>query len=234
MNTLENKTNPLLLPKDYWRLWLVNAVLVSAGMLFGLATQYGTFEFFGTACLMALLPFIPIMVLVGGAGSTIFALTKVFIEKRSLKRTTALGLLLGPGLVVTLLLVLAGANRSPGHWLNYICIGHAPAATGHVRVAGYSTFLREEWLAVFAGGQKDFETMADGAKMAPADSFEFKKWIEQSSLKDTSLYQGLPPLTNAIYYRRIFNAKEEHERGSVYAVFAPGAATVVVARQYRD
>ena len=81
-----NKTGVTLRPIDYWRLWLLNAVLVSAGALYFLTVQYGTYEFFGRACLMALLPFIPVMVLVGGAGSTVFALTKVTIEKRLLKK----------------------------------------------------------------------------------------------------------------------------------------------------
>lgn len=111
---------------NYWRLWLFNAVLVGAGVLFFLAAQYGTWEFFGRACLMALLPFIPVMVLVGGAGSTIFILTKVLIEKRLLKAPTALALLAGPGLAMTLLLGLMGAGKSPGHRLAYICLGNAP------------------------------------------------------------------------------------------------------------
>ncbi len=71
-------------PGDYWRLWLGDTVLVTAGLLFFLATNYGTYEFFGTALVMALLPLIPILVLVGGAGSTIFALTKVLTEKRAI------------------------------------------------------------------------------------------------------------------------------------------------------
>ena len=108
---------------NYWRLWLFDAVLVSAGVLFFLAAPYGTYEFFGRAMAMALLPFIPVMVLVGGAGSTLFALTKVLIEKRSLKPFSALALLVGPALVVTLLLVLLGAGKSPGHRLAYLCLG---------------------------------------------------------------------------------------------------------------
>ena len=98
MNTVEppKGVNPRRI--NYWRLWLLDAVLVSAGLLFFLATQYGTSEFFGVACLMASLPFIPIVVLVGGAGSTVFILTKIMIEKRSLKPPAALVLLAGPGL----------------------------------------------------------------------------------------------------------------------------------------
>ena len=83
-------------------------------------------NFSGRPVAMALLPFIPVMVLVGGAGSTIFVLTKVLIEKRSLKVPAALALLVGPGLVVTLLLVLMGAGKSPGHRLAYICLGNVP------------------------------------------------------------------------------------------------------------
>ena len=65
---------------DYWWLWVFDTVLVSAGILFFLALQYGTYEFYGKACAMALLPLIPVMVLVGGAGSTVYALTKVWME----------------------------------------------------------------------------------------------------------------------------------------------------------
>jgi hypothetical protein len=219
---------------NYWRLWLFDAVLVSAGALFFLATRYGTGEFFGKAVAMALLPFIAIMVLVGGAGSTIFALTKVWIEKRSLKVPTALALLVGPALVVTLLLVLLGAGKSPGHRLAYICLGHAPASASHIRVTGYSTFLREEWLAAFNVGQKDFQTMVTQADLVPVDDFEFRSMVEPSALKKTRLYQSLPPLNNALCFKRVFKAGEEHERGSVYAVFEPATATAVVYREYRD
>ena len=85
-DTLRGEVDTSLRPAAYWRLWLFDTALVSAGILFFLATQYGTYEFFGRACAMALLPFIPVSVLVGGAGSTIFALTKVWIEKRALNR----------------------------------------------------------------------------------------------------------------------------------------------------
>ena len=219
---------------DYWRLWLVNAVLVSAGVLFCLATQYGTGEFFGTACLMALLPFIPIMVLVGGAGSTVFALTNVLIERRGLKTPTALALLVGPGLVIMLLLALFGAGRSPSHRLAYICLGNVPASASHVQVAGYSTFLREEWLAVFNAGQKDFQTMVAGAKLVPADKFEFGKVLEQSPLKTSRLFQDLPPSSNSICFKRVFRESEEHQRGGVYALYDPATSTAVVLREYRD
>ncbi|HEX5397637.1 MAG TPA: hypothetical protein VFY06_01125 [Verrucomicrobiae bacterium] len=223
-----------LRPSDYWRLWLFNAVLVSAGALFLLTVQYGTYEFFGRACLMAFLPFIAVMVLVGGAGSTIFALTKVMIEKRSLKKPTALALLVGPALVVTLLLGLLGAGKSPGRRLDYICVGNAPASASHVEVSGYSTFLRKEWLAVFNVGQKDFQTMVAKANLAPADDIEFTKMLEQSALKKTRLYQNLPPLNDAICYERVFNEGKEHESGSVYAVFDPATATAVVFRGNND
>jgi uncharacterized membrane protein YhaH (DUF805 family) len=75
-----------LRPSEYWWLWLFDTVLVSGAFLFYLATNYGTYEFFGLALLMALLPLIPVMVLVGGAGSSVFALTKVWIERRALPR----------------------------------------------------------------------------------------------------------------------------------------------------
>jgi hypothetical protein len=68
-------------------------------------------------------------------------------------------LLVVPALVVTLALVLLGAAKSPAHRLSYICIGNAPASASQVQIAGYSTFLREEWLAVFKVGSKDFQTM---------------------------------------------------------------------------
>ncbi len=219
---------------NYWRLWLLNAVLVGAGVLFFLAAQYGTFEFFGPACLIALLPFIPVMVLVGGAGSTIFILTKVLIEKRSLRLPAALALLAGPGLAVTLLLGLLGAGKSPGHRLAHICLGNAPASASQVRVTGYSTFLREEWLAVFNVGPKDFQTLVTQAKLAPVDEFEFRKALEQSALQQSRLFQKLPPLNNLTCFQRVFKEAEERERGSIYAVFDPATSTAVVYREYRD
>ena len=218
----------------YWWLWVFATLLVSAGFCFYLATQYGTYEFFGRACLRALLPLIPVLVLVGGAGSTVFALTKVLIEKRGLKKPAALVLLVGPALGLTLALGLLGAFKSPAHRLSYICAGHAPAAASEVRLTGYSTFLHEEWLAVFKVDTRSFQTLVDGAKFAPADEFEFRKIFESSALKATRLGQSLPPLTNALCFKRVFNEPVEHQRGSIYAAFDPAAATAVVFREYHD
>ena len=234
MNTAENKTGANLRPIVYWRLWLLNAVLVSVGALYFLTVQYGTYEFFGKACLMALLPFIPVMVLAGGAGSTIFALTKVMIEKRSLRATTARALLVGPGLLLTLLLGLLGAGKSPVHRLDYICYGHVPVSVGHVRVTGYSTFFREDWLAVFNVKQKDFQRMVTEAKLVPADDFELGTMLEHSALKETRLYQSLPPLKDLPCFKRVFKEGEEHKRGSIYAAFDPATATAIVWRGHRD
>ena len=234
MNEIANPGNNEQRRINYWPLWIFDTVLVSAGLLFFLATYYGTYEFFGKACAMALLPLIPIMVLVGGGGSTVFALTKVLIEKRALKRPTALALLVGPALVVTLLLVLLGAGKSPGHRLAYICLGSVPGSASQVRVAGYSTFLHEEWLAVFNVGEKDYQTMVTGAKLAPVDEFEFQKMLETSALKKTRLLQNLPSLTNLLCFKRVFKEAEEHQRGGVYAVFDPATSTAVVYREYRD
>jgi hypothetical protein len=224
---------PVLKPITYWWLWLFDTVLVSAGFLFYLATNYGTYEFFGRACAMALLPLIPVMVLVGGAGSTVFALTKVWIEKRFLPRPTALALLVGPALVIALALGLLGAFKSPAHRLSYICVGHAPAAMD-VRLTGYSTFLREEWLAVFHTDEKAFQTLVAQAQLAPADELEFKKVLESSGLKGSRLFQSLPTRNQAQIFKRVFKAAEEHERGSVYAAFEPTTSTIVVVRGYRD
>ena len=221
-------------PIHYWRLWLFDAVLVSAGVLFFLASQYGTSEFFGAALVMALLPFIPVMVLVGGAGSTIFALTKAFIAKRALRAPAALVLLVGPALVVTSLLVLLGAVQSPGHRLSYICLGNAPMSASHVRITGYSAFLRSEWLAASNVGQKDFQTMATKAELAPVDNLEFSRMLEHSSIKTGRLFQSLPPMTNAVCFKRVFSEKDEHERGSVYALYDPATSTAVVYREYND
>jgi len=222
-------------PINYWRLWLFDAALVSGGVLFFLAMQYGTYEFLGVACLMALLPFIPVMVLVGGAGSTIFALTKVkLIERRSLQRPAALALLGGPALAVTLLLGLLGGGKSPAHQLAYICLGNVPASASQIRVAGYSAFLREEWLAVFNTGQKDFQTMVTESKLTPVDEFEFRKMLDQTTVKKSRLIQRLPPLNNAECFKRVFKESEEHQRGSVYAVFDPATSTAIVVREYHD
>jgi len=234
VNEVTNQTaaNPRRI--NYWRLWLFDTMLVSAGILFFLALQYGTYEFFGKACAMAMLPLIPVLVLVGGAGSTVFALTKVWIEQRAVPRPTALMALVGPALVVTLALGLLGAGKSPGHRLAYICLGNAPASASHVQIAGYSTFLRSEWLAVFNVGEKDFQTMVAGAKLVPADAFEFKQRLERSAQKGTRLFQSLPPLTNALCFQRVFKESEEHQRGGVYAVFDPATSTAVVFREYHD
>jgi hypothetical protein len=213
----------------------LDGVLVGGAVLFFLAMQYGTYEFLGVACLMALLPFIPVMVLVGGAGSTIFALTKVkLIEKRSLKRRTALGLLVGPAVVVALVVGLLGGDKSPAHQLAYICLGNVPKSAGQIQVAGYTAFLREEWLGVFNAGQKDFQTMVTESQMAPVDAFEFRKMLGQTALKKSRLIQRLPPLSHATYFKRVFNESEEHQLGSVYAVFDPATSTAIVVREYRD
>ena len=209
-------------------------MLVTAGLLFFLASQFGTFEFFSTALLMALLPLIPLMVLVGGAGSTVFVLTKRLIEKRSLKRTASLALLVGPALMVTLPLALLGAWKSPAHRLAYVCMGSAPASASHIRLTGYSTFLREEWLAVFHTDEKSFQVLASKAKLVPADEFEFRDRFQKSVLKTTRLGQSLAPMTNALCFKRVFKESEEHERGMIFALFDPTTATAVVLRGYRD
>lgn len=234
MTAIETKPSANLRPGDYWRLWLGDTVLVTAGLLFFLATHYGTYEFFGSAVVMALLPLIPVLVLVGGAGSTIFVLTQIWIEKRGLKRPAALTLLIGPALVVTLTLALLGAVVSPAHRLSYICAGHAPASASQVRATGYSTFLHEEWMAVFRTDEKSFQSMMAQAQLVPADGFEFQKALTVSTLKTTRLGQSLPPLTNALCFKRVFKESEEHQRGSVIAVFDPAASTAIVLRGYHD
>ena len=234
MKAIDNKPGAHLRPMDYWWLWLGDTGLVSAGILFFLATQYGTYEFFGKACAMALLPLIPVTVLVGGAGSTIFALTKVLIEKRSVQRPAALALLVGPALAVTLLLVLLGAGKSPGHRLAYICLGSAPPTARNVQVTGYSVFLRSEWLAVFTVDQAGFQTLAAGAKLEPVPGLEFSRMLERSSLRETKALQHLPPADALQCFRRIFKESEEHKRGCVYAAFDPATATAIVFREYHD
>jgi len=234
MNLPENNTAPVLRPRVYWRLWLFDTAMVTAGLQFFLALQYGTLEFFGKACAMALLPLIPLLVLVGGGGSTVFALTRAWIERRALPRPAAQALLVGPALAVTLLLGLLGAFKSPAHRLDYICLGHAPASATRIRLAGYSTFLREEWLAGFKVGPTDFQSLVARAKLVPADNFEFGKILETSALKQSRLFQSLPPLNASLGYRRVFNEPTEHQRGRVYAVYDPATATAVVFREYHD
>ena len=234
VNAVENQegVNPRRI--NYWRLWLFDTGLVSAGILFFLATQYGTCEFFGQACAMALLPLIPVIVLVGGAGSTVFALTKVWIEKRALPGPAAQVLLIGPALVITLSLVLLGAFKSPGHRLAYICLGNAPEAASQVQIAGYSTFLRSEWLAVFQVDQDHFQAFVAGAKLAPGSALEFNRMLERSTHNGTRLFQSLPPMNNSLCFQRVFKESEEHQRGGVYAVFDPATSTAVVFREYHD
>ena len=234
MNAVENKAgvNPRRI--NYWRLWLLDTALVSGGLLFFLATNYGTGEFFGKACAMALLPLIPLLVLVGGAGSTVFALTKVLIEKRSLKTPALLALLMGPSLAVTLLLVLLAAGKSPGHRLAYICLGNAPASASHVQIAGYSTFLHEEWLAVFQVDPPGFQAFVARAKLEPVPSLECSRVLERSSLKTTKLFHNLPQSGDLLCFKRVFKESEEHQRGSVYAAFDSASSTAVVFREYHD
>jgi hypothetical protein len=218
----------------YWRLWLANAMLVSAAALYFLATRFGTTEFLGRACLMALLPLIPVLVLVGGAGSTIFVLTKVWIERRALGLPAELALLLGPGLAVSALLVLVAVGQPASHRLAYVCLGHAPPSATAVRVTGYSTYLRAEWLAVFQVPQKEFQTMTSGAQLIPADAFEVTRALSQSSLAQTAIAQKLPRLDAALSFKRIFNEAGEHQRGGIFAAYDPATSTAVVLREYRD
>ena len=234
VNDLADKPNPRLQPVACWRLWLFDAVLVSAGVLFFLATHYGTFEFFGKAIAMAFLPFIAVMVLVGGAGSTVFALTKIMIEKRGLKKPAALVLLVGPALVVTMLLGLLGAGKSQGHRLAYICLGNTPAAASHVQVAGYSTFLREEWLAVFNVAPDVFRKFATDAKLKPVPDYEFKTTLDHSALQKTKACQSIPQSDHPACFRRVFDEGNEHQRGRVYAMYDPATSTAVVLREYHD
>lgn len=233
-STLATPIAAPLRPRDLWRLWLFDTLLVTAGLLFFLAGHYGTYEFLGTALAMALLPLIPLLVLVGGAGSTVFAFTKVLIEKRGIKKPKAMALLVGPALAVTLPLVLLGVTIMPAHRLSYICIGQAPASASQVHVTGYSAFLREEWMAVFRTDDKSFQSMVAQTQLVPADEFEFQKMLDTSKLKATQLGQSLPPLTNAICFKRVFNGSEEHQRGSVFAAFDAATSTTVVLRGYHD
>ena len=234
VNAIENQTATRLRPMDYWWLWVLDTGLVTAGLWFYLATNYGTYEFFGRAGAMALLPLIPLLVLVGGAGSTVFALAKVFIEKGALPVAAAVALLVGPALVVTLALGLVGARKSPGHRLAYICLGQAPMAASQVRVAGYSTFLRSEWLAVFTVDEKNFQAFVTEAKLQPAPAGEFHRRLESSAHNGTRLWQSLPPMTNVLCFQRVFKESAEHQRGGVYAVFDPATDTAVVFRGFRD
>jgi hypothetical protein len=234
VNAVENKSGANFRPSVYWRLWLFDAVLVSAGVLFYLATHYGTDEFYGKALAMAALPFIAAMVLVGGAGSTIFALTKVLIVKRALNFFTSLVLLVGPAVMVTLLLVLLGLRNTPQHRLEYVCAGNAPTSASQVQVVGYTTFLRAEWLAEFNVGAKDFQTMIARTELVPVDDFEFENVFNQSALKKSRLYRNLPPFGNEVFYQRVFKAGEEHKLGSIYAVYDSATSTAIVLREYQD
>lgn len=76
--------------------------------------------------------------------------------------------------------------------------------------------------------------MVARADLVPVDDFEFRKMLEPSALKQTRLYQSLPPLKNELCFKRVFKEGEEHERGSIYAAFDPATSTAVVWRGYRD
>ena len=233
VNLTRTKSNAGLRPMDYWWLWVLDTVLVAGAFLFFLATYYGTFEFFGRACVRALLPLIPVLLLVGGGGSSVFALTKVVIEKRGLSRSLAVALLVGQALVVAVPLVVLGIEKSPMHRLSYICAGHAPVLAGEVQLTGYSTFLREEWLAVFHTDEQAFRSFTSQAQLAPADGFEFQKLFDDSALKATRSGKNVSWPVDARCFKRVFKM-EEHERGMIYARFDPATSTAVVWRGYRD
>lgn len=234
VNSVENQSERALHPVNYWRLWLLNAVLVSAGVLIFLATQYGTVEFFGVACLMALIPFIPIVVLVGGAGSWIFILTKDRLDQRAPKTSVRFAFLVGPGLVFFALCLLLAAGKTPGRRLAYVCHGAVPASASQVCVTGYSTYLEEEWLAVFHADSQDFQSMVAKAQLAPADGFEFRMWLDKSTVKKTKLFSSVPSPDNLPCFKRVFNAHTEHERGAIFAVYDAKTSTAVVIREYHD
>jgi hypothetical protein len=235
MNPMAVATKAARPPVFYWRLWLFDTVLVVAGLLFFLAAQYGTPEFLGPACLMALLPLIPAVVLVGGAGSTIFVLSKVLVEKRGWPTPAALALLVGPAIVLAALLALPAFFRSPAHRLDYICLGNAPSAASQIHVSGYSTFLREEWLAAFNVSESGFQTMIAQAKLAPVDEFEFRDAVARSPFQNDRLFSAAwPPNGRALCYKRVFNAAQEHERGTVFAMFDRNTSTAIVLREFRD
>lgn len=203
-------------------------------MLFFLATQYGTYEFFGKALFMALLPFIAVMVLVGGAGSTVFALTKILIEKRSLNFAKSLLLLVGPAMVVTLLLAGLGVWHSPKHRLSYVCHGHVPTGVSHAQVTGYSAFLHAEWLAVFNVDTNSFQKWIVQSKLESTPGYDLEQTIRRTSLQHTPVYQRIAQLSEPACFRRVFNEETEHERGRIYAAFDSMTSTAFVLREYDD
>lgn len=103
-----------------------------------------------------------------------------------------------------------------------------------MRVTGYSTFLREEWLAVFHVAPRDFQTLVTQAKLAPVDGFEIRRVLGQSALKQSRLFQAVPPPNDLTCFKRVLKESEERQRGSVYAVFDPATSTAAVYREYRD
>jgi hypothetical protein len=76
--------------------------------------------------------------------------------------------------------------------------------------------------------------MVAGAKLVPADAFEFQQRLEHSAHNGTRLFQCLPPMNHVLCFQRVFKESEEHQRGGVYAVFDPASATAAVFREYHD
>ena len=103
-----------------------------------------------------------------------------------------------------------------------------------MQIAGYSTFLRSEWLASFTVNQKSFQAFVTGAKLVPGSSTEFSRQLEHSAHQGTRLLGAVPALGNAVCYQRVFKESEEHQRGGVYAVFDPATSTAAVFREYHD
>lgn len=145
-----------------------------------------------------------------------------------------MALLVGPALGIALTLSFLGAFKSPAHRLAYICLGHAPTPVNDVRLAGYSTFLRAEWLAMFRTEPRAFQAFVAEAKLERIQPMEFQQMRVCTGLKSTQIFQTLPATSDWQCFRRVFKEAEEHKRGSVYAAFDPATVTTVILRIYSD
>ena len=76
--------------------------------------------------------------------------------------------------------------------------------------------------------------MVAGAKLVPADNFEFQQMIARSAHQGSRLLANLPAATAPQCFKRVFKESEEHQRGGVYAEFDPATGTIVVFREYHD
>jgi hypothetical protein len=62
-------------------------------------------------------------------------------------------------------------------------------------------------------------------------SLECSRALERSSLRAARPFQQLPASGNFICFKRVFSESVEHQRGRVYAAFAPANSMAALFRE---